>query len=197
MGACAGYVKGGAASASETCKDAAVASTAYHRSPSAQATPTTPRRPRRPRRRRRRPKPRRRPRRSSCRRPVNWHLGCRRPTPPDPSRPAASKLLRGSGNNSSNGRRPPSPCRRGPSHHQKHRRRRGLLLMVNLHQNCPRVEERRSRATILGRSRYSRATGAARCVEDRTLGEEMLVHPEDVEDVDQRATPERTPTKGH
>ena len=58
LGACAGYVKGGTASASETRKDAAVASTAYHRSPSAQATPTTPRRPRRPRRRRRRPKPR-------------------------------------------------------------------------------------------------------------------------------------------
>ena len=71
LGACAGYVKGGAASASETRKDAAVASTAYHRSPSAQATPTTPRRPRRPRRRRRRPKPRRRPRRSNYRRPAN------------------------------------------------------------------------------------------------------------------------------
>ena len=70
LGACAGYVKGGTASASETCKDAAVASTAYHRSPFAQATPTTPRRPRRPRRRRRRPKPRRRPRRSNSR-----HLG--------------------------------------------------------------------------------------------------------------------------
>ena len=71
LGACAGYVKGGAASASATCKDAAVASMAYHRSPSAQATPTIQSRPRRPRRRRRRPKRNRNRSRSSSRRPGN------------------------------------------------------------------------------------------------------------------------------
>ena len=71
LGACAGYVKGGTASASETCKDAAVASTAHHRSSSTQATPTTPRRPRRLHRRRRRPKRNRNRWRSNSLRPVN------------------------------------------------------------------------------------------------------------------------------
>ena len=123
LGACAGYVKGGAASASETCKDAAVASTAHHRSSSAQATPTTPRPPRRPRRRRRRAKRNRNRRRSNCRHLGSWHRACRRPTRRSPSPRAASRPSSGSGRRNSSSRSPLLPCR-GPSRRKGHKRRR-------------------------------------------------------------------------
>ena len=126
-------------------------------------------------------------------------LAPRVPTP-DPSKPFAAggfQAFKRKWQQQQQQQTPAVTVSTGPSRHQKRRRRPGRRLMVNLHQNCPKVEERRSRATILGRSRYSRATGAARCVGDRTFGEGTRALPADVAGGGRRATRARMPTKGH
>ena len=127
---------------------------------------------------------------------VNWHLGCRRRTPPNLLLPAASRPSRG------------MAATTAAADARRHRVDGGVCatqtpeaswptLDGNRPRNFRKSRERRSRATIRGRSRYSRATGAARSVVDRTFGEETRALLADVAGVDQRATPARMPTKGH